>query len=99
MQRSTKSAEIIDIFVKHYEWQLPCLLSDTIDQYRQFVDMYHNSKDEKKIEYTIQITFRLCDIFQIGYVLPPTYLLCLLQAKDIIDSNNDTTFSKSVCAD
>ena len=86
--KTTKSFDIIKILVEFYKWQPPCLLTDAIDVNTHYVKTFHESIDEKKINDIIKKTDHMCFIFNIAPVLPPTYLLCLLKAHDIINQHN-----------
>lgn len=92
--RTTKTTDIIKVFVEFYKLQLSRLLSDTIEQYRRYTDIFRNSTNEKK-NCVIKTVFGSCDVFEIGYILPPTYLLCLMQAKNIIDTTETLTSSEN----
>ena len=93
--RTTKTTDIIKVFVEFYKLQLSRLLSDTIEQYRRYTDIFRNSTNEKKMNCVIKAVFGSCDVFEIGYILPPTYLLCLMQAKNIIDTTETLTSSEN----
>ncbi len=93
--RTTKTTDIIKVFVEFYKLQLSCLLSDTIEQHKQYTDIFRNLTNEEKVNCVIQTVFGSCDVFEIGYILPPTYLLCLMQAKNIIDTTETLTSSEN----